>query len=226
MRAGYPHVYVSNALDHFTIRSMGHQVMAWWFVSIKLSADAILQPITHSNETYLAELLHSAILLIRNLPKEIWIFFSEFFTLATFRSQPILYEWEDNTNQLYIVSSFQHTTSGGSHIMEVLQNIWAAGCTIIKLFIRCIFILILSTYFLTIWTTSSSCKKCSLPTFCGLNFTDEPQTSALQHKLLIKQSNYMYNQKGIAWRILWLLCALCYLEYMKNFSDNMELHML
>ena len=131
MRAGYPHVYVSNALDHFTIRSMGHQVMAWWFVSIKLSADAILQPITHSNETYLAELLHSAILLIRNLPKEIWIFFSEFFTLATFRSRPILYEWEDNTNQLYIVSSFQHTTSGGSHIMEVLQNIWAAGCTII-----------------------------------------------------------------------------------------------
>ena len=188
MRAGYPHVCVSNALDHFTIRSMGHQVMAWWFVSIKLSADAILQPITHSNETYLAELLHSAILLIRNLPKEIWIFFSEFFTLATFRSQPILYEWEDNTNQLYIVSSFQHTTSGGSHIMEVLQNIWAAGCTIIKLFIRCIFILILSTYFLTIWTTSSSCKKCSLPTFCGLNFTDEPQTSALQQKLLIKES--------------------------------------
>lgn len=169
---------------------MGHQVMAWWFVSIKLSADAILQPITHSNETYLAELLHSAILLIRNLPKEIWIFFSEFFTLATFRSQPILYEWEDNTNQLYIVSSFQHTTSGGSHIMEVLQNIWAAGCTIIKLFIRCIFILILSTYFLTIWTTSSSCKKCSLPTFCGLNFTDEPQTSALQQKLLIKESYY------------------------------------
>ena len=173
----------------------------------------------------MAELLHSAILLIRNLPKEIWIFFSECFTLATFRSQPILYEWEDNTNQLYIVSSFQHTTSGGSHIMEVLQNIWAAGCTIIKLFIRCIFILILSTYFLTIWTTSSSCKKCSLPTFCGLNFTDEPQTSALQQNLLIKESYYMYNQKGRAWRILWSLCALCYLEYMKNFSDNMELHM-
>jgi len=38
---------------------------------IKLAADAILLPITHSNETYLAELLHSTILLIRILPKEI-----------------------------------------------------------------------------------------------------------------------------------------------------------
>ena len=131
MPTGYPHVYMSNALDHFTSRSIGHQVMARWFVSIKLSADAILQPITYSNETYLAELLHSTILLIRILPKEIWIFFSEFFTSATFKSQPMLYEWEDNTNQLYIVSSFQHTTSGGSHIMEVLQNICAAVCTII-----------------------------------------------------------------------------------------------
>ena len=103
MPTGYPHVYVSNALDHFTSRSMGHQVMARWFVSIKLSADAILQPITYSNETYLAELLHSTILLIRILPKEIWIFFSEFFTLATFKSQPILYEWGQYKSIVYSV---------------------------------------------------------------------------------------------------------------------------
>lgn len=37
----------------------------------------------------------------------------------------------------------------------------------------------LLTYFLTTWTTSSSCSTCSLPTFCGLNFTEEPQTNAL-----------------------------------------------
>ena len=222
MPAGYPHVYMSNALDHFTSRSMGHQVTARWFVSIKLSADAILQPITHSNETYLAELLHRTILLIGILPKEIWIFFFLNFSLWPLSGvrQYCMNERIIQINCIIIVSSFQHRTSGGSHILEVLQNIWAAGCTI-----RCIFILILSTYFLTIWTTSSSCKKCSLPTFCGLNFTDEPQTSALQQKLLIKESNYMYNQKGIAWHILWSLCALCYLEYTKNFSDDMELHM-
>ena len=36
------------------------------------------------------------------------------------------------------------------------------------------------TYFLTSCTTSSSCSTCSLPTFCGLCFTEEPHTRALE----------------------------------------------
>ena len=36
-----------------------------------------------------------------------------------------------------------------------------------------------STYFLTICTTSSSISACSLPTRCGLCFTELPHTSAL-----------------------------------------------
>lgn len=37
-------------------------------------------------------------------------------------------------------------------------------------------------YFFTIWMTSSSSSVWSLPTFCGLCLTDEPQTSALKER--------------------------------------------
>lgn len=37
-------------------------------------------------------------------------------------------------------------------------------------------------YFLTSWITSSSSSTWSLPTFCGLCFTDDPHTNALQRE--------------------------------------------
>lgn len=44
----------------------------------------------------------------------------------------------------------------------------------------------LNTHLFTTWTTSSSCNTWSLPTFCGLNLTDEPQTNALYRKITIQ----------------------------------------
>lgn len=39
-----------------------------------------------------------------------------------------------------------------------------------------------SFYFLTSWITSSSSSTWSFPTFCGLCFTDDPHTNALQRE--------------------------------------------
>lgn len=38
------------------------------------------------------------------------------------------------------------------------------------------------TYFLTTWTTSSSWRVCSFPTFCGWCLTEDPQTKPLKQQ--------------------------------------------
>lgn len=48
-------------------------------------------------------------------------------------------------------------------------------------------------HFFTSWITSSSSITWSLPTFCGLCLTDEPQTRAL------KKEEYKFSRRG-SWR--------------------------